>query len=185
MAKAMAAKKKSANKAVAKKAAKPAKKAAKVSPVPAGYHTVSPYLTVKDGSSVIDFYKRAFGAKETMRMPGADGKTLMHAELKIGDSVVMLSDEVPGMSTTRAASSLGATTGMLFLYVPNADQAWKRAVDAGCKVLMPLADQFWGDRFGTLEDPFGNQWGLASHKEDLSPAEIKRRAQAAMSGHST
>jgi len=175
MAKAMA-KGKRPKKAIAKKPA------AKVSPVPPGYRTVTAYLTVKDGGAAIDFYKRAFGAKERQRMLAPDGKTVMHAELTIGDSIVMLSDEVPGMSTCRAPSSLGGTTGMLFLYLPNVDASVKRAVDAGCKVLMPAADMFWGDRFGKLEDPFGNQWGLATHKEDVGPAELKRRAQAAMAG---
>ncbi len=182
MAKAVA-KKKPVKKAAVKKAM--AKKPAKVSPVPPGYRTVTAYLTVKDGGAAIDFYKRAFGARERARMLAPDGKTVMHAELQIGDSIVMLSDEVPGMSTCRAPSSLGGTTGMLFLYVPNVDASFKRAVDAGCKVLMPAADMFWGDRFGKLEDPFGNQWGVATHKEDVGPAEMKRRTQAAMAGQTT
>jgi uncharacterized glyoxalase superfamily protein PhnB len=173
-------KKKPAKKAAVKKSM--ARKPAKVSPVPPGYRTVTAYLTVKDGGAAIDFYKRAFGARERARMLGPDGKTVMHAELLIGDSIVMLSDEVPGMSTCRAPSSLGGTTGMLFLYLPNVDASFKRAVDAGCKVLMPATDMFWGDRFGKLEDPFGNQWGLATHKEDVGPAEMKRRTQAAAAG---
>ncbi len=152
----------------------------KVKPIPKGYHTVTPYLTVRDAAQAIDFYKRVFTAKELTRMPGPDGKNIVHAELRIGDSVVMLSDELPGMSTCRAPTSLGGTTVSLFLYVPNVDATFKRAVDAGCKVLRPLADMFWGDRYGQLEDPFGNQWGLATHKEDVTPKEMKRRAQAAM-----
>ncbi len=166
-----------------KKKATPKKKAPvtkKVKPVPAGYHTVTPYLTVRNAVDAIDFYKRVFGAKELMRMPGPDGKSIGHAELRIGDSVVMLSDEFPGMSTCRAPESLGGTTVALFLYVPDVDATFKRAVDAGCKVLKPLADMFWGDRYGQLEDPFGNQWALATHKEDVTPKEMKRRAQAAM-----
>lgn len=151
-----------------------------VKPVPEGYHTVTPYLTVRDAAQAIDFYKRVFGATEIMRMPGPDGKSLVHAELRIGDSVVMLSDEMPGMSTCHAPTSLGGTTVALFLYVPNVDATFKRAVGAGCKVLRPLADMFWGDRYGQVEDPFGNQWALATHKEDVTPKEMKRRAQAAM-----
>jgi PhnB protein len=159
--------------------AKPAAQPTKVRPVPAGYHTVTAYLTVNDGARAIEFYERAFGARETERMPGPGGK-IMHAEFRIGDSIVMLSDEFPGMSTCKAPTSLGGTTTSLFLYVPDADAAFKRAVAAGCKVLMPLTDMFWGDRFGKLEDPFGNQWSLATHKEDVSPAEMKRRAEEAL-----
>ena len=153
---------------------------ARVKPIPAGYHTVTAYLTVRDAARAIDFYKRAFAAAETMRMASPDGKAVMHAELKIGDSVVMLSDEIPGMSTCRSPQSLGGTTVGLFLYVRDVDSAFKRAADAGCKVLKPLEDMFWGDRFGSLQDPFGNQWSMATHKEDVPPKEIARRAQAAM-----
>jgi PhnB protein len=160
-------------KAVARPAAK------KVRPVPPGYHTVTAYLTVNDGARALDFYKRAFGARETARMPGPGGK-LMHAEFRIGDSVVMLSDEFPGMSSCKAPTSLGGTTGSLFLYTADVDAAFRRAVEAGCKVIAPLTDMFWGDRFGKLEDPFGNQWSMATHKEDVSPAEMGKRAQGAM-----
>src|SRR5262245_32217433 len=153
---------------------------ARVKPIPAGYHTVTAYLTVRDAARAIDFYTRAFGAVETMRMPSADGRTVMHAELKIGDSMVMLSDEIPGMSVCRSPQSLGGTTVGLFLYVRDVDSAFKRAADAGCKVLKPLEDMFWGDRFGSLQDPFGNQWSMATHKEDVPPKEMARRAQAAM-----
>jgi PhnB protein len=104
----------------------------------------------------------------------------MHAELKIGDSIVMLSDEIPGMSTCKSPESLGGTTVSLFLYVRDVDSAFKRAADAGCKVLRPLEDMFWGDRFGALTDPFGNQWSMATHKDDVPPKEMARRAQAAM-----
>jgi len=151
----------------------------KVQAVPAGYHTVTPYLTVNDGAGALEFYKRAFGARETERMPGPGGK-LMHAELRIGDSVVMLSDEFPGMSTCKAPKSLGGTTGSIFLYLPDVDPAFRKAVDAGCKVLMPLTNMFWGDRFGKLEDPFGNQWTMATHVEDVTPDEMRRRAADAM-----
>ncbi|PYM90814.1 MAG: glyoxalase [Candidatus Rokuibacteriota bacterium] len=152
----------------------------RVKPIPSGYHSVTPYLTVRDAGRAIDFYKDAFGAVEKERMPGPDGKSVMHAELKIGDSIVMLSDELPGMSTCRSPQSLGGTTVSLFLYVRDVDAAFKRAANSGCKVLMELTDMFWGDRFGKLEDPFGNQWSMATHKEDVSPGELRRRAQAAM-----
>ena len=168
-----------------KRAPRPARRSAgpkgraTVRPVPQGYHTVTPYLTVRGGVRAMDFYTRAFGARELMRMEGPGG-VLTHAELKIGDSIVMLSDEIPGMSSCKAPTSLGGTTVQLFLYVPDVDAAFKRAVDAGCKILMELTDMFWGARYGKLEDPLGNQWGLATHKENLTPEEIGRRAQAAM-----
>ena len=169
-----------AKKAKAKRPARSPRPAAKrVRPVPAGYHTVTPYLTVDDGARAIEFYVRAFGAREKDRMPGPGGK-IMHAELRIGDSVVMLSDEFPGMSSARAPKALGGTTGGLFLYLPDVDAAFRRAVEAGCKVLMPVTDMFWGDRFGKLEAPFGNQWSLATHKEDVSPREQAERAKSAM-----
>jgi PhnB protein len=151
----------------------------KVSAVPKGYRTVTPYLTVNDGAGALAFYARAFGARETMRMPAPDGK-LGHAEFRIGDSIVMLSDEFAGMSTQKAPTSLGGTTGSLLLYVPNVDAAFKRAVDAGCTSLMEPTDMFWGDRFGKLQDPYGNQWALATHKEDVPPKQMAERAKAAM-----
>ena len=174
----MAKARKSAKRPKAVKAAKPAVPK-KVQPVPAGYHTVTAYLTVNDGARALEFYTKAFGARETDRMPGPGGK-IMHAEFRIGDSVIMLSDEFPGMSSCKAPTSLGGTTGSLFLYVPDVDAAFRRAVEAGCKVIAPLTDMFWGDRFGKLEDPFGNQWSMATHKEDVSPAEMSNRARDAM-----
>jgi PhnB protein len=172
-----------AKSAKAKNARRPspvAKKSApkRVSPIPAGYHTATPYLTVRGAAEAIEFYKKAFGAKEVMRMP-APGGALGHAEIRIGDSVVMLSDEFPG-AATKAPSVLGGTTGYTFLYVPDVDRTFAQAVTAGARVTMPLADMFWGDRFGTLVDPFGHAWGLATHKEDVPPKEMARRAQAAM-----
>ena len=148
-------------------------------PIPDGYRTITPYITVQGAAQALEFYKRAFGAEEKERMPGPDGKSVMHAELKIGDSIVMLSDEFPGMGC-RSPRALGGSTGYLFLYVPDVDAAFKRAVDAGAKASMPIADMFWGDRFGKVTDPFGHEWGLATHKEDLSPDEIKKRGAAAM-----
>jgi len=150
----------------------------RVSPVPGGYHTATPYLTVRGAAEAIEFYRKAFGAKEIMRM-AAPGGALGHAEVRIGDSVVMLSDEFPG-AATKPPAALGGTTGYVFLYVPDVDRTFAQAVAAGARVTMPLADMFWGDRFGTLLDPFGHAWGLATHKEDVPPKEMARRAQAAM-----
>jgi len=151
-----------------------------VKPVPAGYHTVTPYLTVNDASRAIDFYKRAFGAQETVRMQGPPGK-IGHAELKIGDSMIMLADEMPG-SGCRAPQSLGGSTVNIFMYVTDVDSTFKQAVNAGAKVETAPADMFWGDRFGKLTDPFGHSWSVATHKEDVAPEEMQKRAQAAMSG---
>lgn len=146
--------------------------------IPDGYRTVTPYITVKGAAQAIDFYERAFGAHEGVRMAGPDGKSVMHAELKIGDSMVMLSDEFPQMGS-RSPQTLGGTTAAIFLYVPDVDAAFKRAVDAGAKAIMPPTDMFWGDRFGKLVDPFGHEWAMATHKEDLSPEEVQKRAAAA------
>lgn len=150
--------------------AKPAK------PIPEGFHTVTPYLVVKGAAQAIDFYKRAFGAEEVMRMPGPDGRTVMHAEIRIGDSMIMLADEWPG-SGCDSPKTLGSTTATLHLYVQDVDAAFKRAADAGAEILMPVSDAFWGDRYGKIKDPFGHQWGLATHKEDLTPEELDRRAE--------
>jgi PhnB protein len=155
------------------------KESSMVKPIPDGYHTVTPYLTIKDAARAIEFYARAFGAQEVERMTGPDGKSVMHAEIRIGDSTVMLSDEFPGKGTS-SPQTLGGTTAAIFLYVPDVDKAFERAVHAGAKALMPPADMFWGDRFGTLVDPFGHEWAMATHKEDLSPEEIRRRGAAAM-----
>jgi PhnB protein len=150
-----------------------------VKPIPDGFHTVTPYLTVNDAARAIDFYKRAFGAQETVRMQGPPGK-IGHAELKIGDSIVMLADEMPG-SGSRSPQSLGGSTVNIFLYVKDVDSAFKQAVNAGAKVEAPLADMFWGDRYGKLSDPFGHSWSLATHKEDVAPEEMQKRSQTAMS----
>src|SRR5919108_1049472 len=166
-----------AKSAKAKKTKKRAPK--KVPPIPAGHHTVTPYLTVNDGARALEFYARAFGARETARLSTPDGK-MMHAQFRIGDSLVMLSDEFPGMSTSKAPTTLGGTTGSLFLYVKDVNRAFKKAVDAGCTSLMPPTDMFWGDRFGKLRDPFGNEWSLATHREDVPPKQMAERAKAAM-----
>lgn len=165
----------------AKKSAK-AKKSVK--PIPTGYHTLTPHLTVRGAARAIEFYKRAFGAKELERMPGPGGTNIVHAELKIGDSIVFLADEFPDMGA-RAPESLGGTTGSLHLYVKDVDAAFARAVAAGAQVRMPVSDMFWGDRYGKVVDPFGHEWGLGTHKEDLTPAEIGKRAQAFFAQMST
>ena len=145
-----------------------------VSPIPPGYHSLTPYLTCRGAAAALDFYKKAFGATEIMRMPGPDG-SIGHAEMKIGDSFVFLSDVFPGMS---AAPAEGAPpSSSIFLYTNNVDEVFNRAVAEGCKVTMPLADMFWGDRFGKLVDPFGHHWGLAQHVEDVAPEEMKRRSE--------
>jgi PhnB protein len=152
--------------------------ASKVKPIPEGYHTISPNLVVNDAARAIDFYKRAFGAQELFRMNFPNGK-VVHAELKIGDSMLMLSDEMPG-GKCRAPQSLGGSPVNIFLYVEEVDRVFKQAVDAGAKVEMPLADMFWGDRWGSLTDPFGHSWSLATHKEDVNPDELRRRGQEEM-----
>jgi uncharacterized glyoxalase superfamily protein PhnB len=148
-----------------------------VAAIPRGYHTVTPHLTVRGAAEAIDFYARAFGARERGRMPGPDGKGIMHAELQIGNSVVFLADEFPDMGC-RAPQTLGGTTGTLHLYVRDVDRAFQRAVGAGAEIRMPVTDMFWGDRYAKVADPFGHEWGLATHKEDLSAREIGRRAEA-------
>jgi PhnB protein len=141
--------------------------------IPDGYHTVTPALTVKNGAEAIEFYKRALGAEEIMRIPGPDGR-LMHAEMKIGDSRFMLGEEMPEQGC-RAPASVGAVSSSLYVYVQDVDKAFRRAVEGGAKPVMPVTDMFWGDRFGQVEDPSGHRWGLATHKEDPSPEEMARR----------
>ncbi|HEY7615014.1 MAG TPA: VOC family protein [Gemmatimonadales bacterium] len=148
----------------------------KAQAIPKGYHTVTPSLFVNGAAKAIEFYKKALGAEELMRFPGPGG-AIMHAEIKIGDSVVMLADEMPDQGG-RSPKTIGGTPVSFFVYREDVDSAWKRAVDAGAKVLVPLADQFWGDRTGCLEDPFGHQWWLAQHLQDLTPDEIQKNAEA-------
>src|SRR5437867_4774939 len=148
-----------------------------VKSIPSGFHTLTPYLVVRGAARAIEFYKKAFGAEELARMPGPDGKTIGHAELKVGDSVFFLSDECPGMGC-QSPETLKGTTQALHIYVQDVDAAFDQAVAAGATVKMPVADMFWGDRFGKLADPFGHEWSLGTHKEDLSPEEIDRRAKA-------
>ena len=147
-----------------------------VKPVPEGYHTVTPYLTIKNAAKAIEFYKSAFGATEVMRMEAPGGK-IGHAEIRIGDSRIMLSDEFPEMGG-RSPETLGGTAVMIHLYVDDADAMSGKAVAAGAVVLAPVADQFYGDRGGKLSDPFGHVWWIATHKEDIPPDEMRKRAQA-------
>ena len=146
-----------------------------VKPIPQGFHSVTPYLTLNDASRAIEYYKRAFGAKEVMRMAGPDGK-IGHAELQIGDSRIMLADEMPG-GGARSPQSLGGCTGGIFLYVDNVDTVYNQAISAGGQAEAPPTDMFWGDRYGRLKDPFGHSWSLATHKEDVAPAEMQKRMQ--------
>jgi PhnB protein len=150
----------------------------RVEQIPKGFHTATPYLTVKDGPRAIDFYKRAFGAEERFRMDVPGGK-IGHAEIKIGDSIIMLSDEMP-QGCCRSPQTLGGTAVNIFLYVRDVDKVFQQAVDAGARITMPVSDMFWGDRFGQVTDPFGHSWSLATHKEDVLPEELHRRAEAAM-----
>jgi PhnB protein len=147
-------------------------------PIPEGYHTVSPALAIDGAADAIDFYKRAFGATERYRMPSPDGK-IAHAEIEIGDSIVMLSDPFP-QSTVKAPTALGGTSVSIFLYVEDVDAVFQQAVDAGATVTMQLDDMFWGDRFGSVLDPYGHSWSLASHVEDVPPEEMEERAKQAM-----
>jgi PhnB protein len=140
--------------------------------IPEGYHSISPSLTCKNAALAMDFYKSVFGATEIMRMPGPEGK-IMHAEMRIGDSVIFLNDEFPGMAVAPVPGTMQSI--YLFLYTEDVDAVYNRAVSMGSKVTMPLDNQFWGDRYGKVVDPFGHQWGLAQHVEDVAPEEMKRR----------
>ena len=150
---------------------------AKVKPIPEGYATVTPYLVVRGAERAIEFYKKAFGAEERARMPGPGG-LLVHAEVKIGNSIVMLCDEMPGMERWVSPESLNGTTAALHLYVTDVDAAFQRAVGAGATVSMPLMDAFWGDRYGKLTDPFGHEWSLATHQHDYTAEEIEKNAES-------
>jgi len=149
-----------------------------VNPIPEGYHSLQIYLAVEDASKAIDFYKEAFGADEQMRMPGPDGK-VAHAELLIGDSRLMLSDPFEH-SNVRPPSERGGPTASVFMYVDDVDATFEQAQKAGATVVSELEDMFWGDRFGTVADPFGHVWAMATHKEDLSEEEMAERSKAAM-----
>jgi PhnB protein len=146
--------------------------------LPEGYRTVTPYLSLKGADEAIEWYKTALGAEEVVRMPGPDGK-LMHGEIKIGDSMVMLSEEFPQQGH-KSPLSLGGSGVSIHLYVPDCDAAYKRAVDAGATSKMPPANMFWGDRFGSFTDPYGHQWSVATHVEEVEPAEMEKRMEAEM-----
>ena len=150
---------------------------ANVQAVPKGHHTVTPHLIVNKASEAIDFYKKAFGATEVSRFAGPDGK-IMHAEVQIGDSRVMLGDEMPEMGA-RGPKAIGGTPVGLFLYLNDVDRFWKQATGAGAKQVEPLINQFWGDRSGCVEDPYGHRWWLSQHIEDLSDEELGKRAKEA------
>jgi PhnB protein len=154
-----------------------------VKPIPEGYHAATPYLAVDDAAEAIEYYKKAFGATERARMETPDGK-IGHAEVEIGDSLVMLSDPFP-QATTRSPKELGGTTASIFMYVEDVDAVAKQAVDTGATIAMEIADQFWGDRMGSVQDPFGHLWSIATHVEDVPPDEMTERAKAAMASMSS
>jgi uncharacterized glyoxalase superfamily protein PhnB len=151
-------------------------------PIPEGFHTITPHLVIKGASEAIEFYKRAFGAEEICRMPmpGNDGQMKIgHAELRIGDSVLFLADEFPSYGSVGPGDTSPVS---LHLYVTDVDASYSRAVEAGAKATMPVADMFWGDRYGKLVDPFGHNWSMATHKEDLTPEQMEERMAGAMKG---
>lgn len=154
-----------------------------VRPVPEGYHSLTPVLTVDRAAEAITFYQRAFGAQEVFRMTAQDGQRILHAELQIGDSRLMLSDELPEMSESRSPKSLGGSAGALYLYVEDVDTTFQRATAAGARVTMPVTNTFWGDRVGMVVDPFGHRWGIATRLEAVSDEEMRRRL-AALGGQS-
>ena len=151
----------------------------KVKPIPEGYHSVTPYLSVKDAARAIEFYKEAFGATERMRMEAPGGK-IGHAEIQIGDSIIALADEFPDLNFS-SPQTLGGPSAHFMIYVEDVDARVERAVAAGAKLTRPVKDQFYGDRSGSVEDPFGHHWNIATHKEDLTMEEITRRMDAEMS----
>lgn len=150
--------------------------ATRTKPIPDGYHSVTPYLVIANAGKAIEFYKKAFGAIECSRLESPDGK-VMHAEIKIGDSPIMLSDEYPDWNAL-SPLTIGGTAVSIMLYVEDVDAIVSSAVAAGATLLMPVSDQFWGDRMGSIVDPFGHKWSIATHIEDVAPEEISRRAKA-------
>lgn len=153
------------------------KLATAVAPIPEGYHTVTACITIRGAGSAIDFYRKAFGAEVLDRVDGPDGKSVMHAALKVGDSHLFLGDEIPGMEC-RSPETLGGTTSSFYLYVKDVDAAVRKAVAAGATLKRPVTDMFWGDRTGSIADPFGYVWDVATHKEDVPPDELRKRAAA-------
>jgi len=151
----------------------------KADPIPKGYHTITPTLTCKNALEAIDWYVKAFGAEKREVCLGPDKKNVMHAEMKIGDSIFMLNDEFPDMNCKSPASYGGTGVGM-WLYVDNCDSWFERATKAGAKTIMPVGDMFWGDRFGQVEDPYGHRWSLATHVKDMTKEEIEKGQEAWM-----
>ena len=149
----------------------------KVKPIPEGFHSITPYLIVRGAAEAIEFYKRAFGARERFRLPGPDGKGIGHAEIIIGDSIVMLADETPGFPQ-KAPPSIGGTPVNFAFYVEDVDAVFEQAIQAGATVVRPVKDMFYGDRVGCLSDPFGHQWSIMTHQEEVSPEEMARRLPA-------
>lgn len=149
--------------------------------IPEEFHSVTPYFTFQDARKAIDFYTRAFGAQERYVMPGPDGRGVMHAEILIGDSVLMMGEEHP-QQDCRSAETLGASPISFYLYVEDVDETFRAAVAAGAEEQMPVQEMFWGDRVGTVRDPFGYSWSLATHTRDLTPEEIRQGAEAAFAG---
>lgn len=147
-------------------------------PIPQGYTTLTPSFTFKDSQKAIDFYKKAFGAKVLDLMKSPDGKGIMHATMQIGNSIFMMGNEMPGSDCGKSAETMGGSPISLYLYVQDADASFKQAVDAGATVNMPMMDMFWGDRAGSLKDPFGYFWMVATHKQDLTEEQIKKGAEA-------
>jgi PhnB protein len=147
-------------------------------PIPDGYPRVAPYLFIDGASAAIDFYRSVLGAKERTRMAGPDGR-IFHAELEVGDSMIMLGDQNPDMDV-RGPRAIGGTPMMMHVYIEDVDSVFERAIGAGAKVLRPVEDQFYGDRSGRFEDPFGHRWDVAKHVEDVPPEEMEKRAAAAM-----
>jgi PhnB protein len=149
----------------------------KVKPIAEGYHSVTPSLTLKDSLKAIKFYKKAFGAKEMGVFPSPDGKSTMHATIKIGDSIIMMGDERPGQNC-QSAETLGSSPVSLFIYVPDVDKVFNQAVEAGAEITMPLDDMFWGDRCGTVKDPFSYSWLIATHIKDMTIEETQQAAES-------
>jgi uncharacterized glyoxalase superfamily protein PhnB len=145
--------------------------------IPAGFHTVTPMFTFKDARKAMAFYQRAFGAQELYAMPGPDGTGVMHAELRVGDSIIMMGEEHP-QEPCKSAETMGGSPISLYLYVENVDAAFAKAIEAGAESRMPVEDMFWGDRAGSVQDPFGYSWTLATHIKDLTPREIEEGARA-------
>jgi len=166
----------------AKKVARPKARKAAPRPAAAALQSVTPYLVVSNGAHAIEFYNKAFDAVEVYRMPAPDGMRLLHATLNIRGSDLMLSDEFPEYGGNRGPDVIGSTTVTIHLWVPNADQAFAQAIAAGATVIMPLADMFWGDRYGKLRDPFGHEWSIAHHIRDVPPAEIAEAARKMLPG---